>query len=74
MGTKTKSSDNSSASVIKSIIETIRNKSDNGKSMELKSLRKAVLVATKHLKDENSEVDKSTKKLFKGAVQALENG
>eukprot|EP00804_Cyclotella_cryptica_P014112 CCRYP_005555-RA/>CCRYP_005555-RA protein AED:0.07 eAED:0.04 QI:0/0.5/0.33/1/1/1/3/195/391 len=74
MGTKTESSDASLASIIKSIIDTIRNKSKNGKSMELKSLRKAVLVATKHLKDENSEIDKPTKKFFKGAVQTLENG
>jgi hypothetical protein len=74
MGTKAKSSDNASAPIIQSIIETIRNKSDNGTSMELTSLRKAVLVATKHLEDENEDVDKSMKKLFKGAVQTLENG
>ena len=42
--------------------------------MELKLLRKAVLVATNHIKDEDDGIDKSMKKLFKSAVQSLENG
>jgi hypothetical protein len=71
MGSKTKSSD--SSAVADEIINTVR-ASDNGKSMELKSLRKAVLIATKHLSDKEGDIDKSTKKLFKAAVQSLENG
>ncbi|KAL7510291.1 hypothetical protein ACHAXN_007229 [Cyclotella atomus] len=70
MGSKTKSSD--SSAVADEIINTVR-ASDNGKSMELKSLRKAVLIATKHLSDKEGDIDKSTKKLFKAAVQSLEN-
>lgn len=70
MGSKTKSSE---WSLTTSIVDTIRN-SEDGKSMELKELRKAVLLATKHLNDEDGDIDKATKKLFKGAVQTLENG
>ena len=64
MGSKTKSSD--SSAVADAILNTVR-ASDNGKSMELKSLRK-------HLSDKEGDIDKSTKKLFKAAVQSLENG
>jgi hypothetical protein len=71
MGSKTKSQESDSSAVADAIIDTVR-ASDNGKSMELKSLRKAVLVATKHLSDK--DIDKSMKKMFKAAVQSLENG
>lgn len=73
MGSKTKSSESDSSAVPDAIIDTVR-ASDNGKSMELKSLRKAVLVATKHLSDKDGDIDKSMKKMFKAAVQTLENG
>jgi len=70
MGSKTKTS----SSIADAIIDIIRKKSENGKSMELKSLRKGVLVATHHLDGKDGEIDKSMKKLFKAAVQSLENG
>jgi hypothetical protein len=71
MGNKSKSQD---SSIADAIIDTIRSKSDNGKSMELKSLRKLVLIATHHLDNDDGAIDKSMKKVFKGAIQSLETG
>lgn len=72
MGSKSKSS--TSSTIDEAIVDTIRKKSDNGKSMELKLLRKATLVATNHITNEDDNIDKSMKKIFKSAVQSLENG
>lgn len=58
MGKKT---DMDSASLCTSIISTIQS-SDNGKSMELKTLRSAVLPT----------IDKQSKKLFKTTIKSLE--
>jgi len=53
------------------IIETLRS-SENGKSMDLKELRKSVLIAANLLSDGSEDIDKSSKKLFKEAVKFLE--
>ena len=67
---KRKSTDGEASSLATSIITTILS-SKNGKSMELKELRTAVLTASNLLSD-GADVDKASKKLFKQAVKILE--
>ena len=65
MGEKKSIDGEAASSLAIDIIAAIRS-SENGKSMDLKVLRAAVLTT------ENNSIDKSSKKLFKSAVKLLE--